>query len=65
MSESLEDQIRSYDALLLGSCAGADALRDLLALGRVLDLVPEPNASAASLWARLRPLVVGDWDPAR
>jgi hypothetical protein len=63
----LEDQIRSYDALLQGSGASAEAVRDLTALGRVLDLDLGPAASAAGLWARLRPFVVdpliSSWEP--
>ncbi|CAN7142516.1 hypothetical protein LJR225_000020 [Phenylobacterium sp. LjRoot225] len=58
MSDLVEEQIRAYDALLLGSCASPQALRDLAALGRVLDLDLDPGASAAGLWARLRPLIV-------
>lgn len=65
MPELIEDQIRAYDALLLGSCASPHAMRDLVALGRVLDLDLALDASAAGIWARLRPLVVGELATAR
>lgn len=58
MSELIEDQIRAYDALLQDSRPSPEALRDLAALGRVLDLDLAAEASAAGMWARLRPLVV-------
>jgi len=58
MSELIEAQIRAYDALLAGSDATPEAARDLAALGRVLDLDLEAGATAAGMWARLRPLVV-------
>jgi hypothetical protein len=56
--QMLEDQIRAYDSLLAGSCASPQAARDLAALGRVLDLDLGPGASAAGMWAKLRPFVV-------
>jgi hypothetical protein len=60
MSEPIEDQIRAYDALLSGSCASPEAVRDLAALGRVLDLDLGSGTSAAGMWAQLRPLVVSE-----
>jgi hypothetical protein len=58
--QMLEDQIRAYDALLAGSCASPQAEQDLAVLGRVLDLDLGPGASAAGMWATLRPFVVSE-----
>jgi hypothetical protein len=55
----LQDQIHAYDLLLVGGCVSAQAARDLVALGRVLDLDVPESEPPGRVWARLRPLVVG------
>lgn len=59
---ALQDQIHAYDLLLVGGCISAEAARDLVALSRVLDMDVAESEAPGRIWARLRPLVVGQAD---
>ena len=56
---ALHEQIHAYDLLLVGGCASARTARDLVALGRLLDLDVSDGDPPARIWARLRPLILG------
>lgn len=56
---ALQEQIHAYDLLLVGGCASTQTARDLIALGRLLDLDVSETDSPGRVWAQLRPLLLG------
>lgn len=60
---ALQEQIHAYDLLLVGGCASSRTARDLIALGRLLDLDVSESDPPGRVWAQLRPLVLGARTP--